>query len=327
VIRQKLNKSKYKSNIHNFKINIISSNSRLADFIPRDRVFEIIQLIEANLKKENKRINKIVQILKELKASPASMVNLNLKKSFSKAVEIDLEVSLSKDNYKNYLDKDEENFIVRKIDKMTLIDANRYQSINDEDDVKTRKMKEIQENQNKSKCFYNKLYDVLNKRKSIPRQFKPIFDLELVNKNFDEAKAVNVKSMNSLNFGNKTTEVDLNKSKNDEKNSTQNILVTSPISNGKENLKIATSVPFSSTPANEKGGMFGLGQLSSNAQKSLFNEIKPFNPPQQNDINSNVVPVTNTNKLPVKTLNIFGPAKPENQSDSQKPTSMPNIIM
>jgi hypothetical protein len=47
---------------------------------------------------------------------------------------------------------------------------------------------------------------VWNKRQSIPKQFKPIFNLKLSTKKFDETKVVNVKSMNSFTFGTKNVE-------------------------------------------------------------------------------------------------------------------------
>ena len=285
----------------------------MADFIPRDRIFEIIKLIEANLKNENERIHKIVKNLKEFKTNsilPTSIVSLNLKKKLSKATldlkNIDLDESM-KDSYKNALDKNEEIFIAGKIEKLTVIDANRFHA-NVEDDAKNKKFKEIQENQNKAKYFYSKLYDVLNKRQSIPRQFKPIFNLELVNKNFDDAKATNIKSINSLNFGNKmTSEIDLNKPKNEEKNR-KDLLVTSPILNGKDKSKVTTSVPFSSTPANEKLVIFGPGHgQPSNAQKSLFNNKPP------STVGSSILGQKPT---VVTGESLFGPSKQQSMGSS-----------
>jgi hypothetical protein len=162
---------------------------RMADYIPRDRVFEIIKKIETNINIYNERINEIINVLKHLKSNTKlahTISNYNLMKKLTKAIDltrINLDDSLN-DSYKALLDQNEQKLIENKFNKLVLHDCHRRQLIdqNDHDDVKNKKTQYLIENQAKAKNFYNKLYDVLNKRQSLPKQFKPIFNLELSTK-------------------------------------------------------------------------------------------------------------------------------------------------
>ena len=311
---------------------------RLADFIPRDQTFEIIKIIETNLKIHDERINQIIKILKELKINsnaPSSVVNFNIKKKLTKVIDLaNSSVDENEaDSYKVLLDKNEQVKIEKKLNKLSLTDSMSLH--NEEDDLKNKKIKEFQECQNRSRIFYNKLYDVLNKRQVIPKQSKPIFNLELSSKNFAETKLDNVKPMNSFNLGNNKnslTEAEVNKLKNN-KEASQPLLVTSPISNGKDKLKSTTQqLSFvSSTPANETKLGFGQGltvQQPPNAQKSLFNgninnnkllNAFPVADLAASNLDSNKATVT----APAKTIS-FGNSK---APDAQKQTSAAENVL
>ena len=122
----------------------------MADYIPRDRVFEIIKTIETNINIYNERINEIINVLKHLKSNTKlahTISNVNLKKKLTKAIDltrIKLDDSLN-DSYKALLDQNEQTLIENKFNKLVLHDSHRRQLIdqNDHDDVKNKKKHNI----------------------------------------------------------------------------------------------------------------------------------------------------------------------------------------